>query len=109
LTGYAIVEAYQRYLRQIGFAHETEAVLAKWRAGDRSGAVEEVSDRMTDRLAVFGSAAQCQVRIGRFVEAGVNLPIVFPFSPEADYHTSIHRTLTELGPGPHGRQPTTAS
>jgi probable F420-dependent oxidoreductase len=109
LTGYAIVEAYQRYFRRIGFAHETEAVSAKWRAGDRSGAVEEVSEHMTDRLAVFGSAAQCQARLGRFVDAGVNLPIVFPFSPEADYQTSIQRTLTELGPGPHGRRPTEAS
>jgi probable F420-dependent oxidoreductase len=99
LTGYAIVEAYQRYFRQIGFENETEAILAKWRAGNRSGAVEEVSDHMTDRLAVFGSAAQCRVRLGRFVEAGVNLPIVFPFSPDADYQTSIQRTLMELGPG----------
>jgi probable F420-dependent oxidoreductase len=99
LTGYTIVEAYQQYFRQLGFENETEAVLAKWRAGDRSGAVEEVPNHMTDRLALFGSAAQCQLRLGRFVEAGVNLPIVFPFSPEADYRSSIHRTLTELGPG----------
>jgi probable F420-dependent oxidoreductase len=98
LTGYAIVEAYQRYFRQIGFGDEAEAIYARWRTGDRSGAVEEVSKRMIDRLAVFGSAAQCRARIGGFVEAGINLPIVFPFSPDADYPTSMHRTLTELGP-----------
>jgi hypothetical protein len=33
-----------------------EAVNAKSRAGERSGAVEEVSEHMTDRLAVFGTA-----------------------------------------------------
>jgi probable F420-dependent oxidoreductase len=99
LTGYTIVDAYQRYFRQLGFAKETEAILAKWQAGDRSGAVEEVSDQMADRLGVFGTAGQCQVRLGHFLEAGINLPIVFPFSPEADYRASIHRTLTALGPG----------
>ena len=96
LTGYAIVEAYQRYFQQIGFGGETEAVNAQWRAGNRAGAVAAVSDTMTERLAVFGSAAQCRARLARFVEAGVNLPIVFPFSPQADYQTSIHNTLTAL-------------
>jgi alkanesulfonate monooxygenase SsuD/methylene tetrahydromethanopterin reductase-like flavin-dependent oxidoreductase (luciferase family) len=100
LTGYAIVEAYQRYFRQIDFGDETEAVNAQWRAGNRSDAVEEISDRMTDQLAVFGSAAQCRARIRRFVEAGVNLPIVFPFSPETDYRASIHRTCMALGTAP---------
>jgi hypothetical protein len=60
--------------------------------------MQEVSAHMTERLTVCGSAAHCQVRLQRFVEAGVNLPIVFPFSPEADYQPSIHRTLTELWP-----------
>jgi probable F420-dependent oxidoreductase len=100
LTGYAIVEAYQRYFRQMGFAHEVEAVSTTWQAGDRLGAVQEVSDHMTDRLAVYGSAAQCQARLQRFVEAGVNLPIVFPFSPEAAFQPSVHRTLSTLGPRP---------
>jgi probable F420-dependent oxidoreductase len=98
LTGYMIVEAYQRYFRQIGFGDEVAAVHAKWRAGNRSGAIEEVSDNMIDRLAVFGPAAQCRARFAPFVEAGVHLPIVFPFSPDAEYQTSLHRTLTELGP-----------
>jgi probable F420-dependent oxidoreductase len=98
LTGYMIVEAYQRYFRQLGFGGEVAAVHAKWRAGNRSGAIEEVSDDMVDRLAVVGPAPQCRARIARFVEAGVHLPIVFPFSPAADYQTNLHRTLTELGP-----------
>ena len=98
LTGYMIVEAYQRHFRQLGFGDKVAAVHAKWRAGNRSGAIEEVSDDMVDRLAIVGPAPQCRARIARFVEAGVHLPIVFPFSPAAEYQTSLHRTLTELGP-----------
>jgi alkanesulfonate monooxygenase SsuD/methylene tetrahydromethanopterin reductase-like flavin-dependent oxidoreductase (luciferase family) len=98
ITGYAIVEAYQRYFRRIGFGEETEDINAKWQAGDRSRAVEAVSDRMTDQLAVFGTAPQCRARLARFLSAGVNLPIVFPFSPGAEYKASIHRTLAALGP-----------
>ena len=96
LTGYAIVEAYQRYFQHLGFGSETQAINAQWQAGNRAGAVAAVSDTMTERLAVFGSAAQCRARLAGFVEAGVNLPIVFPFSPDADYQTSIHKTLTAL-------------
>jgi probable F420-dependent oxidoreductase len=98
LTGYATVEAYRRYFQQIGFRAEVEAINAKWRVGDRSGAMAEVSERMTDRLAVFGTAAQCRARLGQFAKVGITLPIVFPFSPRAEYQASIHNTLTELGP-----------
>jgi probable F420-dependent oxidoreductase len=97
LTGYAIVEAYRRYFQRIGFRAEADAVNAKWRVGDRIGAMAEVSDQMIDRLAVFGTAAQCRARLGRFAEAGITLPIMFPFSPNAEYQASIHRTLAGLG------------
>jgi hypothetical protein len=53
---------------------------------------------MTDWHAVFGSAMQCRACIGGFVEAGVNLPIVFPFGPDAAYHPSLQRIRMELGP-----------
>jgi erythromycin esterase-like protein len=53
LTGNTIVEAYQRHFRQISFEHKMGAVLAEWQEGDRSGAVEQVSDQMTDQLAVW--------------------------------------------------------
>jgi probable F420-dependent oxidoreductase len=98
LTGYAIVEAYQQYFRRLGFVRETDAITAKWQAGDRQGAVEEISDEMVQALAVFGSATYCRARLAKFVAAGVDLPIMFPFAPEADYHASIHRSLEELGP-----------
>jgi alkanesulfonate monooxygenase SsuD/methylene tetrahydromethanopterin reductase-like flavin-dependent oxidoreductase (luciferase family) len=100
LAGYAIVGAYQRYFQQLGFGGEAEAVNAQWQAGNRTAAVAAVSDVMTERLAVFGSASQCRARLARFVEAGVNLPIVFPFSPDADYRTSIQHTLTALPTDP---------
>ncbi len=99
LTGYAIVDAYQRYFQRIGFRAETDAIGAKWRAGDRPGAVAEVSDGMVEQLGVFGSAEQCRARLARFVEAGITLPLAFPFAPDAEYQASIHRTLEGLGPG----------
>jgi probable F420-dependent oxidoreductase len=96
LAGYAIVEAYQRYFRRLGFAAEVAALTAKWQAGDRAGAVAEISDAMAERLAVFGSAGQCRARLARFVDAGVALPIVFPFAPEADPLSGVHKTLAGL-------------
>jgi 5,10-methylenetetrahydromethanopterin reductase len=97
LTGYAIVDAYQRYFRQIGFAPEVDAVNARWQAGDRTAAVGEISEAMTERLAVFGPASQCRARLARFAEAGVNRPIVFPFTAESDPLRGVHTTLAGLG------------
>lgn len=100
LTGYATVEAYQRYFRHIGFGSETDAIAAQWRAGDRAGAVERVSEAMVTQLAVVGSAEHCRARLARFREAGVNLPIVFPFTPQADDRASIYKTLEAVAPNP---------
>lgn len=96
LTGYTIVELYNRYFTAFGFSEEARSVLAAWQQGDRAGATAQVSERMLKALAAFGSAEACRERIAEFHAAGVNGVIAFPFSAEAQPRDSLLHTLTHL-------------
>lgn len=97
ITGYATVDAYARFFSASGFAGEVEALGAAWKAGDRAGAVRQISPRMLDGLTVTGSEAFCRERIAEFVKAGLTMPVVMPVSPEAasgsDGRASLLRTI----------------
>ena len=93
ITGYAIVDAYARFFAECGFAEEVGAVQTAWKAGDRSGAVKGVSDRVLDGLGAVGSPDFCRERIGAFACAGVT-PVVLPFAPPgAGARESLLRTF----------------
>jgi alkanesulfonate monooxygenase SsuD/methylene tetrahydromethanopterin reductase-like flavin-dependent oxidoreductase (luciferase family) len=42
--------------------------------------VQAISDRMVEALGLIGSARQVQRRLREFYEAGVEVPIVYPFA-----------------------------
>lgn len=83
-ASYAMVDVYNRSLRNEGFTDEAEGIRELWQAGDRNGALEKVSDRMLDRLHVFGSAEHCKERIDEFRSAGIKTPILAPISVAGD-------------------------
>ncbi len=95
ITGYATVDAYASFFRSAGFAEEIEAVNTAWRAGDRSGAVKQVSARFLDGLGVVGPEAFCRERIAEFTRAGLTQPVIVPFAPGAggDARSAQLRTL----------------
>jgi len=80
ITGYAIVNAYARFFEECGFAEEVETVNRAWRAGDRAGAVQGISERVLDGLGAVGSAEACREQIAAFARPGVT-PVVLPFAP----------------------------
>jgi len=51
---------------------------------------------MVHALAAIGSPEECRTQLAAFVDAGVTLPIVFPFSYEADPFPSVLRTLQAI-------------
>ena len=101
ITGYAIVDVYASFFRTAGFASEVDAVNARWRAGDRAGAVTEISPRVLDGLGVVGDEAFCRARIEAFARAGLTMPVVLPFNPagpgNGDPRPSLLRTLRAFG------------
>ena len=94
ITGYATVDAYANFFRNAGFAEEVDLVNAAWRAGDRSGAVKQVSARFLDGLGVVGPEALCRERIAEFARAGLTQPVIVPFAPGGgDARAAQLRTL----------------
>jgi alkanesulfonate monooxygenase SsuD/methylene tetrahydromethanopterin reductase-like flavin-dependent oxidoreductase (luciferase family) len=93
-TGYAIVDSYARFFTACGFGPEVEAVNKAWQAGDRAGAVKQVSRRFLDGLGVVGPADFCRQRLGEFARAGLTQPVVVPFSPDPKPFSSLLRTVT---------------
>lgn len=83
ITGYATVDSYARFFRAAGYAAEIDALQAAWKAGDRAGAVAQISPRVLQGLGVTGSAAFCHERIEDFRRAGLTMPVVVPFGPVA--------------------------
>lgn len=93
ITGYTIVDAYAAFFRESGYADEVAAVQEAWQAGDRGGAVKRISPRFLDGLGVIGPPEFCRARIAEFAKAGLTMPVVLPFAPEADPRPSILRTV----------------
>jgi len=96
LTGYAIVEAYHDYFTACGFGADSTACREAWQQGDRTGAMQRISDNMVHAMAAIGSAEACRAQLAAFTEAGVTLPIVFPFSHDADPEPSVLHTLQAI-------------
>jgi probable F420-dependent oxidoreductase len=94
ITGYAIVDVYATFFRGVGYTDEMTAINAKWKAGDRAGAVREVSPRVLDGLGMIGDEAFCRERLKAYADAGLTLPVILPFVPEgADRAASLRRTF----------------
>jgi probable F420-dependent oxidoreductase len=93
ITGYTTVDAYAAFFRNAGYADEVAAAQRAWKAGDRAGAVSQLSRRMLDGLGAIGSAEACRARVAEFARAGLTMPVVFPFSPDADPRASLLRTV----------------
>jgi len=94
ITGYAIVDVYASFFRSVGYTDEMAAINAAWKAGDRAGAVRQVSPRVLDGLGVVGDERFCRERFAAYARAGLTLPVVLPFVHEgADRLASLRRTL----------------
>jgi probable F420-dependent oxidoreductase len=95
ITGYAIVDVYSNFFRGVGWDDEMTAINRAWKAGDRAGAVRQVSPRVLDGLGVVGDEAFCRERIKAYAAAGMTMPVILPFVPEgANRAASLRRTLT---------------
>jgi probable F420-dependent oxidoreductase len=100
ITGYAIVDAYARFFAGCGYGAEVEAVTAAWRAGDRAGAVRQVSRRVLDGLGVVGEPDFCRARYAEFARQGVTQPVLIPIALGAEPKPALLRAVRALGPEP---------
>jgi 5,10-methylenetetrahydromethanopterin reductase len=93
LARYGSMVYYQRYFTSIGFAPEAEAIAQAWRQGDRAAAIDAVSQPMIRALTIYGTAHECRQRLQAYRDAGLQLPIIAPFSIGEPVQETFARTI----------------
>jgi alkanesulfonate monooxygenase SsuD/methylene tetrahydromethanopterin reductase-like flavin-dependent oxidoreductase (luciferase family) len=78
---YLSTDVYRRSLTRQGFGTEVERFAARWDGGQRSRAVEQLSDEVLGAFAVYGDEQSVRRRIAQFREAGLEAPILYPIVP----------------------------
>ena len=98
LAVYVSSPPYEAFLRWIGMDSLIEPFLARWRGGDRKGALEAMPDELITSLLVVGDLDQCRARLEEYRAGGVLVPCIAPFSGAADARGSVLRAMRELSP-----------
>lgn len=84
ITGYAVADVYSQFFQRLGYTEEIQGMEREWKAGNREAALAYISDEMVDTLGVIGSATECRQKYEALVQAGINQPVVVPFTVGSD-------------------------
>ena len=98
LAAYLNVPVYRAFHEWLGRGERLAPMWAAWEAGDRRAALAALDDDLVDDLVVHGSPEACRERVGRYVEAGVQTPILALLPVGGD----VRETIRGLGPAATG-------
>ena len=76
VNAYLNVPVYAAFHEWLGREGALRDMWAKWRAGDRKGAAAAVPDGVVDELVVHGPPERCREHLQRYVENGVDTPVI---------------------------------
>jgi len=109
IAAYLTVPAYAEFHRWLGRGPRLERLWQLWAQGERAAAAQAVPDDVVDELVLHGTPASCRDQLRRYVEAGVQVPVlaVLP-TPETATAEGLAAVLAELGPARPTREPAAA-
>ncbi len=76
INSYLNVPVYAAFHDWLGRAALLTEMWEKWESGDRRGAAAAIPDEVVDALVIHGSPAECRLHIERYVENGVDTPVL---------------------------------
>ncbi len=76
ISSYLTVDAYAEFHRWLGRDEILAPMWAAWAEGDRKKANEVIPDAVVDELVIHGSYDACREHVERYVEAGVEVPVL---------------------------------
>jgi probable F420-dependent oxidoreductase len=76
VNAYLNVPVYAAFHAWLGREAQLHGMWEKWRAGDRKGAAASIPDEVVDELIVHGPPEKCREHIQRYVDAGVDTPVI---------------------------------
>jgi len=93
LFSYATVDSYARNFTLAGYGASVEEVRERHGAGDRAGALAAVSDAMVDGIDIMGDAEHVAASVQAYIDAGVEVPVIFPLPWAEDRMAGVVQTL----------------
>ena len=99
IAAYLTVPVYRAFHEWLGRGEALAEMWMAWEAGDRRGAAAAVPDEVVDDLVVHGSPQECREHIARYVEAGVDTPVI-ALVPTGDDPLPLVRALAPREAGP---------
>jgi probable F420-dependent oxidoreductase len=81
ITSYLTVPVYAEFHRWLGRTERLQPMWGAWAAGDRKLANDVIPDSVVDELVIHGSYDECREHVGRYIEAGIQIPslAIVPF------------------------------
>jgi coenzyme F420-dependent oxidoreductase len=87
---------YHSAMVRYGFQAEADMIVDRWSKGDKSGAINNVTDEMVDSLSICGSAGSGRSKIAEYIDNGADLPIIL-FPPKASREL-VRETIEGIAP-----------
>jgi probable F420-dependent oxidoreductase len=76
ISSYLTVNAYAEFHRWLGRGDALAPMWEAWGAGNRKLANQVIPDSVVDELVIHGSFEECREHVGRYIEAGVQIPSI---------------------------------
>jgi probable F420-dependent oxidoreductase len=100
LITYLLAPVYQRVFRSDGWADDVEAATTAWAAGDRVGAVANITDNFVAAHGLLGPKDEVLQRLGEFLALGIDQACLFPVVVDGeDVKGRQLEVVRALGPG----------
>ena len=76
INAYLNVPVYRAFHEWLGRTDALSGMWKHWEEGDRKGAAAAIPEEVIDELIVYGSPEECRAHIQRYVDAGVDTPVL---------------------------------
>ncbi len=76
VAAYLNVPVYAAFHEWLGRGDQLRGMWDAWSAGDRKAALAAIPDEVVDELVIHGSPEQCREHIQRFVDNGIDTPVL---------------------------------
>jgi len=87
---------YREFLAQHGFEKETQDIFNEYKKSGLKDNYEHVSDKMVNALSVCGTPEDARKQVLKFINAGVDLPIL-QFNPSGNVQDSFNLLVSTFG------------
>jgi len=94
IAAYLTVPVYAAFHEWLGRGDQLAGLWAKWKEGDRKGALAEIPDDLVDQLIVHGSPDECHEHLQRYVANGVTTLALAPLP----FGIDVGQAIRDLAP-----------